>query len=137
MFVLLPHLRQQQRSLCFGVVASCSCEACVYTSTVIYWLFTVSSVLVHIVHYSHSCPVITTNRLQWNLSNAAPPLFMLLFLFRCRCACVKDEPGFKPKPSKQTTVKARRRSWGTVISAEMIHIPGGGAGAQTTDLPVG
>lgn len=72
-----------------------------------------SSVLVHIVHYSHSCPVITTNRLQWNLSNAAPPLFMLLFLFRCRCACVKDEPGFKPKPSKQTTVKARRRSWGS------------------------
>lgn len=32
---------------------------------------------------------------------------------------------------------------GTVISAElsvcaeMIHVPGGGAGAQTTDLPVG
>lgn len=47
------------------------------------------SVLVHVVHYSRSCPVITTNR--WNLSNAAPPFFMLLFLFRCRCVQVLSQ----------------------------------------------
>lgn len=103
------------KDVLFWCCGSCSC---VYTSTGICWLSTGSSVLVHVVHYSRSCPVITTNTLQWNLSNAAPPFFMLLFLFRCRCVQVLSQS------------PANRDCKGGAG-------PGGGAEAQTTSRPVG
>lgn len=112
MFVPLPHLRQQQRTfvLVLWVMFMCLHQ---HRDLLAFHCF---SVLVHIVHYSRSCPVITTNR--WNLSNAAPPFFMLLFLFRCRCVQVLSQ-----SPANRDC----KGGAGT----------GGGAGAETTSRPVG